>query len=224
MKKMFVAAMTAMALTTYGFAQDDEYSEDEEYSEPEESAAPAPKAEEPAPQTTAAAPSAAVNAGAGMLGFQIDMISAFRGDPRFYITYKISPAMEASLILGLKLQGETTYEAGGVSKGMGDDATNLDVGVGFDYYLTQKLLPICVGGEFVYSSRGNLDGMEKTKDVSIIEFNVLGGFRTEMTDNLYVTGKVGLNIEHYSWTFDVLDGSRTDIGLKAQAMLSWFFM
>ncbi|SHL21366.1 hypothetical protein [Fibrobacter sp. UWEL] len=223
MKKMFLAALTAMALCSYSYAQDDE----EEYEE-ESPAAEQASAEEEAPATAKeeekSAPREAVNAGNGKLGFQIDMISAFSGDPRFYITYRISPDMEASLILGLNLKGESSYEANGQSVNMGDDATDLDIGVGFDYYLTKKLLPICVGAEFIYSSRGYFEGIPDYKDASILEFNIMGGFRTEMTDNLFVTGKAGLNIDHSSWTYGELEGSRTDFGLKAQAFLTWFFI
>lgn len=230
MKKMFIAALTAMAMCSYSYAQDDEdeYEEEtEEVQKPakkaaveeeeEEEEAPAPKAEKKSEPRTA------VNAGQGMLGFQMDMVSAFNGDPRFYVTYKISSDMEASLILGLNMHGETEVN----STGYQDDYTALTIGAAFDYFLVQKLMPISVGAEILYSTLPNsIDAVINLpiEDQSKIEINLMGGFRTEISENFYLTGKVGLSIGLYSWKEATFDGSRTDVGLKTEANLAWFFM
>ncbi len=234
MKKMFIAALTAMAMCSYSYAQDDEdeYEEEtEEVQKPakkaaveeeeeEEEEAPAPKA---AKKEKKSEPRVAVDAGSGTLGFQLDMVSAFNGDPKFYITYKISSDMEASLILGLNMHGETEVN----NIGYQDDYTALTIGAGFDFFLTKKLLPISVGAEIIYAGLANdFDAATGLviEDKSLIEINLLGGFRTEISDHFYVTAKAGLSIGMYSWSEGAFDGSRTDVGLKAEAQMGWFFL
>ncbi len=229
MKKMFLALVTSLALCSYGYAQDDEeeYEEDEapakvekkskvveeEEEEEEEEEAPAPKK---AKKVKKSGP--AVNAGEGTLGFQLDLIDALDNDgsQKFYLTYKLAPDMELSLIFGLFMGGETTAEANGVEVDLGDDYTQIQIGVGFDYFVTQKLLPISVGGEFLYSHWG--------EDNSQLDFNILGGFRANLASNLYLNAKVGLSINYKMWSADGLDFSRVDFGFKTGAFVSWFFL
>ena len=230
MKKMFLAVVTSLALCGYGFAQDDEdeYEEEEtteevkkapavEEDEEEEDEAPAPKKEKKKKKK-----SAAVNAGEGTLGLQLDLVDAIdnAGLQKFYLTYKISPDMELSLIFGLYSHGETTAEANGVEADQEDDYTQIQIGVGFDYFVTQKLLPISIGGEFLFNHWG--------EDNSQIDINILPGFRANLADNLYLTGKVGLSINYLFSSEDqggaTVDYSRLDFGLKTGCFISWFFL
>ncbi|MCQ2106312.1 MAG: hypothetical protein MJZ26_11030 [Fibrobacter sp.] len=228
MKKMFLALMTSLALASYGYAQDDEeeYEEDDAPAKVEKKAADEEEEEEEEEDEAPAKPEkkkeskprVATNAGDGKFGFQLDLIDALdnNASQKFYITYKLAPDMELSLILGLFLGGETSAEANGVEVKAGDDYTQLQIGVGFDYFVTEKLLPISVGGEFLYSSWG--------EDNSQIDFNILGGFRANLAKNLYLNGKVGLAFNYKSWSESDIDFSRLDIGLKTGIMVGWFFM
>lgn len=224
MKKMFLAVLTSLALCSYGFAQDeDEYEEDEapakvekssdsEYEDEDE--APAPKKS----KKEKSAPREAVSTGEGFMAFGLDLVDAIDGlnTQRFFLTFKIQPDMELSAIFALYSHGETTREANGIEQDQQDDYTQVQLGVGFDWFLAQKLLPISVGGEFLFSHWG--------EDNNQITFNVLGGFRANLVSNFYLTGKVGLGIDYFSATQNNIDESRLDFSFKTEAVLSWFFM
>ena len=215
MKKIFLAALTAMALCSYGYAQDDD---DDEY----EDEAPAVAAPAPAPAASqSSAPAAApAQSGAGFLGLGIDLADAITGGglERFYATIKVAPNMELSIILGLYHHGETTREnkANGGEADQGDDYTQLTLGVGFDMVVAQMLLPITAGGELIYTHWGE-DDMQLT-------INVLVGFRANLVANLYLTGKVGLGFDYYDEETAAAEDSRLDVGFKTEVLLHWFFM
>lgn len=228
MKKMFLAVLTSLALCSYGFAQDeDEYEEDEapakvekssdsEYEDEDE--APAPKKS----KKEKSAPREAVSTGEGFMAFGLDLVDAIDGldAQKFFATFKIQPDMELSVIFALYSHGETTAEYNGQEVDQGDDYTQVQLGVGFDWFLVQKLLPISVGGEFLFS--------HWYEDNNQITFNVLGGFRANLVSNFYLTGKVGLGIDYFSETRLTneanVDYSRLDFSFKTEAVLSWFFM
>jgi hypothetical protein len=215
MKKIFLAALTAMALCSYGYAQDDE---DDEY----EDEAPAVAAPAPAPAASqSSAPAAApAQSGAGFLGLGIDLADAITdgGLERFYATIKVAPNMELSIILGLYHHGETTREnkANGGEADQGDDYTQLTLGVGFDMVVAQMLLPVTAGGELIYTHWGE-DNMQ-------LSINLLLGFRANLVANLYLTGKVGLGFDYYDVETANQEDSRIDVGFKTAVLLHWFFM
>ena len=216
MKKFFLAALTAMALCSYSYAQDD----DDDYEDDDAPAAPAP-----APASAPAAQSAAAPASSGgeMLGFGLSLTDALdnNGVQKFYVTYKFGN-MDISGILGLYHHGETTREtknpAGEVDQG--DDYTQIQIGVGFDMAIAQILLPITVGGEFLFSHWG--------EDNNQITLNALVGFNANLVSHLYLNGKVGLGFDYYDEAVAGSNGnqydSRLDIGLKTNVVLAWFFM
>ena len=241
MKKMFIAALTAFALSTYTYAQDDEdeYEEDdaparvekkaayEEEEEEEEAPAKASKKskaveeeeEDEAPaKASKKAPRAAVNAAPGFMGVGIDLVDAIDngGVQKFYLTFALAPDMELSAILGFYSHGETSAETNGVEAKGGDDYTQLQLGVGFDYFMTQKILPISIGGEILYSSWG--------EDDSQITVNVLAGFRANLVAGLALTAKAGLGIDYMMWSEGNTDYTRLDLGLKTSVQFHWFFM
>ena len=214
MKKIFLAALTAMALCSYSYAQDDD---DDEYEDdaPAASSAPATQSSAPAAQP-AAAPAAS---GAGFLALGVDLQQVFNaGIPTFYLTFRLAPNMELSAILGLTHHGETSVEnkaTGGEGDG-NDDATALTLGVGFDLVAAQMLLPILVGGEFVIN--------HVAEDNNRFDLNFLAGFRANPVANFYITGKAGLAFMYLSWEDANNDYSRLDFGFKTQIQLHWFFM
>ena len=216
MKKIFLAALTAMALCSYSYAQDDDDYEDEDEA-PAASQSSAPAASQ---SSSTAAPA---SAGGEMLGFGLSLTDALdnNGVQKFYITYRLG-TMDISGILGLYHHGETTREtknpSGEVDRN--DDYTQIQIGVGFDMIIAQLLLPITAGGEFIFSHWG--------EDNNQVTINVLAGFNANLVSHLYLNGKVGLGFDYINEPVDGSNGnqddSRLDIGLKTNVMLSWFFM
>ena len=216
MKKIFLAALTAMALCSYSYAQDDE----DEYEEDEAPAAAAP-APAPAASESSSAPAAApAQSGAGFFGLGLDLTDAIinGGVQKFYATIKVAPNMELSIIFGLYHHGETTTEnkASGGEVDKGDDYTQLSLGVGFDMFIAQILLPISVGGELIYTHPAE-DNMQLT-------LNAWAGFRASLVASFYLTGKVGLGFDYYDVETATDEDSRLDVGFKTQLQLHWFFM
>lgn len=215
MKKIFLAALTAMALCSYSYAQDDE----DEYEEDEAPAAAAP-APAPAASESSAPAAAPAQSGAGFFGLGLDLTDAIinGGVQKFYATIKVAPNMELSIIFGLYHHGETTRETKNPSGEVdqGDDFTQLQLGVGFDMVIAQILLPISVGGELIYTHPAE-DNMQLT-------LNALVGFRASLVANFYLTGKVGLGFDYYDVETANQEDSRLDVGFKTQLQLHWFFM
>lgn len=214
MKKIFLAALTAMALCSYSYAQDDD---DDEYEDdaPAASSAPATQSSAPAAQPT----TATAASGAGFMALGIDIEETFdAGLPTFFLTFRLAPNMEVSAILGLYHHGETSIEnkaSGGEADG-GDDYTAITLGAGFDFIAAQMLLPISLGGEIVLNHLG--------EDNNRFDVNLLAGFRANPVANFYITGKVGLSFMYASWEDANNDYGRIDIGFKSRVLLSWFFM
>ena len=230
MKKIFLTALTAMALCSYSYAQDDE----DEYEEDEAPAASqsSSNSESSAPATQAAP----AQAGAGTFALGLDLIDALdhEGVQKFYVTYRLAPNMEISGILGLYHHGETSrdYENPKAEEDRGDDYTQIQIGVGFDYYILQVVLPVSVGGEFLFSHWGENNNQVTLNGFASIHANLIGG--------LYLTGKVGLGFDYFPtegyenelWPAGAYmaqpkgnyDASRLDIGFKTALVLSWFFM
>lgn len=218
MKKIFLAALTAMALCSYSYAQDDDDYEDEDEDEaPAASQSSAPAASQ---SSSTAAPA---SAGGEMLGFGLSLTDALDngGVQKFYLTYRLG-TMDISAIFGLYHHGETTREtknpSGEVDRN--DDYTQIQIGVGFDMIIAQLLLPITAGGEFIFSHWG--------EDNNQVTINVLAGFNANLVSHLYLNGKVGLGFDYIDEPVEGSNGnqddSRLDIGLKTNVMLSWFFM
>ena len=218
MKKIFLAALTAMALCSYSYAQDDDDYEDEDEDEaPAASQSSAPAASQ---SSSTAAPA---SAGGEMLGFGLSLTDALDngGVQKFYLTYRLG-TMDISAIFGLYHHGETTREtknpSGEVDRN--DDYTQIQIGVGFDMIIAQLLLPITAGGEFIFSHWG--------EDNNQVTINALVGFNANLVSHLYLNGKVGLGFDYIDEPVEGSNGnqddSRLDIGLKTNVMLSWFFM
>ena len=213
MKKFFLAALTAMALCSYGYAQDDDEDEYEDDAPAAPAAPAAAPASEPAP---AAAPAAS---GAGFMGISLDIQETFgAGIPTFFLNFKLAPNMELYAILGMYHHGETTAEskANGAEVDQGDDGTAIDLGVGFDFIAAQMLLPISLGGELIFNHLG--------EDNNRFDLNLLAGFRVNPVANFYLTAKAGLSFMYYSWEDNQADYGRIDVAFKTRFVATWFFM
>lgn len=254
MTKKLISFLTALAFCGFAYAapvddDEDEYEEDdapaqvekkskksrvveqEEEEEEEEEEAPKKPSKPKEPRK-------AVDAGAGMLGLQLDLVEALasEGTHKFYFTYKIASDMEASLIFGLGIHGSSTLELNNVKTELDNGVTDLYIGAGFDFFLTKQLLPISVGAELFYGSLSNsvdaTNGLAMTER-SVFEIDITGGFRANLVSNLYLTGKLGMSLKFNSWeetvalnalTSAVYDCSSTDFGFKVGAYLGWFFL
>ena len=279
MKKIFLAAITSLALCSYSYAQDDE----DEYEEEEttEAVKPAPAVEDeeedeaPAPAKKEKKKDKKKKKKSGeddgaFLGITIgiDQNNLIDFEPNFFIgdfsyvgvMFKINPDMMVTAKIGFAHHGESSYEADKVSLKLKDNFTALALGAQFDYFLPTPLLPTSVSASFMYANGGQRGGLsdedidaimrnpeadipDPVKETfSAILFDVMFNVHANLTDNLVLTGSVGLGIEmpsveyeytgaEMNMTTGVLEEktvteeiSRTDLGLKAGISLGWFFM
>ena len=245
MKKIFLSAVIAMALCSYGYAQDeDEYEEDEApakvskapaYEEEEEDdVAPAPKKADKKKAEKKSSPSGA------FFGAGIDIGGLLENNQVMRLTFRLADNMELSGILGFWHHGATTetYNApladGSTEKTLEDNNTYFGIGVGFDFFLTRNIVSTSVGGEFIFSMPNTVDAQNddgepitvkvgKDVDVYNIKFNVLAGGHAELVSGLVLTGKIGLSIDYNSASVANLgDRSYLDFGLATKVYLTWF--
>jgi opacity protein-like surface antigen len=231
MKKMFLAAVTALALCSYSYAQDDEdeYEEDdaparEEAPAIEEDDAPVAKTEKKQ------------SSGDAFLGLGMGLTDSYQ---QIHIKYKINASLTATGILLLNHHGESTYEAGGVEVDMGDDYTAFGIGAGIDYNLDTPVLPTTVGAEIAYISNGEQllsnDGMTKsTLSSGNLDINLMFGVHAELVKNFELSGKAGLGFVYSSSTTKTTviatntntetEMSNLSFGLKAGVYATWFFL
>lgn len=174
MKKIFLAAVTALALCSYSYAQDDE----DEYEEEEttEAVKPAPAVEDEEEEDEAPAPvkkekkkdkkkkkKSGEDDGAFLgITIGIDQNNLIDFEPNFFIgdfsyvgvMLKITPEMMVTAKIGFAHFGETSLEVESFSADMEDGFTALALGAQFDYFLPTPLLPTSVSAGFMYASAG----------------------------------------------------------------------
>lgn len=220
MKKMFLAALTAMALCSYSYAQDDdEYEEDEAPAKVEKKAKYVEEDEEedeaPAKSSKKAEKkSSKKGSGDAFMGLGVDLGQAMGGQGRFNLSFKLNPSMELSAIIGFYHHGATTVSTPAGDVDGDDNYTALSLGIGFDYYLGTPFVPTSIGGQIVYNSFG--------EDDSMIEFNIIFGAHAELVKNVVLTGNVGLDINYIMGKEGDSDTSRLDFGLKPGINLTWY--
>ncbi len=215
MKKIFLAAVTALALCSYGYAQDDE----DEYEEEEstESVAPAPAVEEeeeeapaPAKKETKKAKKKAKKSsgdGTGFLGISVglDQNNIIDFEPQFFIgsynymgiMFKITPEMMVTAKFGFAHHGETSVEITDMPEiDGGDDFTSLLVGAQFDYFFATPLMPTSISAGFMYASAGETTNQDGDKSsASAILIDIMFNAHAPVTESFFITGSVGLGIE-----------------------------
>ena len=189
MKKIFLAALTSLALCGYSYAQDDddEYEEEEETTEAvkpapavedeEEDEAPAPakkeKKKKKKKSSSGDEPFLGITIGIDQNDFIDFTPETFIGSFSYAgLMFKITPEMMVTAKFGFAHHGETSVEAE-VSGDMQDDYTALMFGAQFDYFLPTPLLPTSVSASFAYVSFG-----EQTEagemDLDLGDFGDLG--------------------------------------------------
>ncbi len=215
MKKIFLAAVTALALCSYGYAQDDE----DEYEEEEstESVAPAPAVEEeeeeapaPAKKETKKAKKKAKKSsgdGTGFLGISVglDQNNIIDFEPQFFIgsynymgiMFKITPEMMVTAKFGFAHHGETSVEITDLPEiDGGDDFTSLLIGAQFDYFFATPLMPTSISAGFMYASAGETTNQDGDKSsASAILIDIMFNAHAPVTESFFITGSVGLGIE-----------------------------
>ncbi|MCQ2109695.1 MAG: hypothetical protein MJZ05_13160 [Fibrobacter sp.] len=233
MKKMFIAALTAMAMCSYSYAQDDEeeYEEDEAPAVEQSSAAEEEEEEEEAPvakkEKTKKSSGSKLSFGLGM-----GLTSGNLAELDFKI--KLNPSMEATAILGFKNHGATSTESGGVTIKGSDGSTSLKIGAGFDYYINMPLLPISAGAELAYFTNGEtVVDASTTNENSGVYFDLMFGVHAPIAPNFTISGKAGLGIGYNMTEVNITnamgvtvtaESSRMDVGIKAGLYATWYFM
>ena len=246
MKKMFLAAITALALCSYSYAQDDYEDEYEEDAPAREDAAPAVEEDEaPAPAPAAKpAKKAKKSDGSAFLGIGMGLTSNFgdKGLKEIDVKIKLNESMMVTAILGLYHFGETSTETKApgstVTVDAGDNHTAIALGAGFDYFLPTPLLPTSAGIDLIYASNGETEVVDEatktTTTASSGDFmiDLVFGIHAEIVPNMILSGKVGLGIDYVFSSNEVSSQaasietsvSRLDFGLKAGVYATWFFM
>ena len=208
MKKILVAVLTAFAMCSYTYAQD----YDEEYEEDE---APAKVEKKNSKKKSS---SSSVESAEGNLALGLELLDAVDNEhgQKFYVTFAMLPNLELSGIFAFYHHGETTDD----NHKHNDNYTQIQLGVGADFFITQLALPISLGGEFLFSHWGD--------DNNQVDLNALAGTRVKLVGGFYASAKlgVGLNIimsEHNEGAANY-DDTRVDFGLITRVQLHWFFM
>lgn len=233
MKKMFLAAITALAFCSYSYAQDDEYEDEYEEEAParvEEEPAPAIEEEEEAPAPKVEKKANKSSSGGAFMGIGMGLTTDF---DQLNLKFKLNESMMVTAIFGLLSHGETTYTTttNGVEAetDAGDDYTEIAIGAGFDYFLPTPLLPTSAGIELIYASNGEQEnGAGEKFSSSDLLINIMFGAHAEIIPNMILSGKVGFGIDWFSSEYTAgtqkTEASRVDFGLKAGVYASWFFM
>ena len=232
MKKMFLAAITALALCSYSYAQDDEdeYEEDDAPARVEQAPAIDEDEEAPAPKPAKVEKKQKKSSDG----------SAFLHDILQHVFCEL--LLYRSAILGLYHFGETSTETKApgstITVDAGDNHTAIALGAGFDYFLPTPLLPTSAGIDLIYASNGETEVVDEatktTTTASSGDFmiDLVFGIHAEIVPNMILSGKVGLGIDYVFSSNEVSNQlgsietsvSRLDFGLKAGVYATWFFM
>lgn len=213
MKKIFLAALTALALCSYSYAQDDVYEED------------SPRAAAAAEPSYSSHAKASHSDGDAFMGINLNLADIHNPDrdshnlPRIGLVFKLAPNMELSAILGLFIFGDEDGEDTQGNKVKGREGfARVSIGAGFDYIIPTFLLPISLGGNLLFTHFNEDDNM--------LNFDVMFGLRAEIIKNFFITGKVGPGLDFHWWTDgrDNNEYNTVDFGFKTSLNFTWFFM
>lgn len=245
MKKMFLAAVTALALCSYGYAQDDEdeYEDDAPARVEQTSAFDEDEEEAPAAKPAKVEKKANKSEGGAFLGIGMGLSSNFgdKGLKQIDVKIKLNESMMVTAILGLYHHGETTTETKAVTTietDAGDNYTGLAIGAGFDYFLPTPLLPTSAGIDLIYVSNGETETTDPATATTVTQssgdflIDLMFGIHAEIVPNMILTGKAGLGFDYVFASREDKNAagtvennaSRLDFGLKAGVYATWFFM
>ena len=234
MKKMFLATLTALALCSYSYAQDDEY-EDEAPSRVEK-APSVVEDEDEAPVVKKAEPKKAITNTSSsenpFFGIGLDVTGLMSRNYAINFSFMLNQDMMLTAIFGFQHQGETTVSVGGTDNKLQDNTTTLAVGAAFDYFVARKFIPFTVGGEIVYNSLPDDIIMNMfTESNSRLDFGVMAGIHGAITPNLILSGKLGFQFKYSFGDVNDVDElgdpitgdyGHTDFGLAYKINLTWF--
>lgn len=238
MKKIFLSAVIALALCSYGYAQDDEeYEEEDEVpakvvkkaaveEEDEEDEAPVAKKKEK---------KAKKGSSNEFVGFGIGWDQNPLADFNYFdIKFRINDQMQLAAIFGLGHYGVTTVtapNAEGVEtdNDLDDDFTPFIVGAEFNYFLATPFLPTYFGARFAYASAGETTDDDGSKNsASALEIGLLFGVQASIVSSLYLSGHFGLDFDYLMSETKTAaaksESSRLIFGTSAGIEISWFFM
>ena len=239
MKKIFLSAVIALALCSYGYAQDEEeYEEDEapakvtkapayeEEEEEEEEAAPVAKKAEKKKEKKEKKSSGDTP----FFGVGVDLVGSLQNNLNLRLAFKVNKSIEVAALLGMWHGGATTTKtkATGDENTGNDNYTNISIGAAFDYLLATNFLPLSVGGEFIFSMPRGFGTDEGTvvanndNTITEIQFNILAGGEAELIKGLTLNGKVGLGIDYWSLDTPEQESSRMDIGFVTRVYFTWY--
>lgn len=175
MKKIFLAALTSLALCGYSYAQDDddEYEEEETteavkpapaVEDEEEDEAPAPKVKKEKKKKKAKKSSDGDEGGFLGISIGLDENNIIDFEPNFFVgdfsyvglMIKFTPEMMLTAKIGFAHYGETTVDYESASVDGGDDFTALAFGAQFDYFLPTPILPTSISAAFMYATTGEM--------------------------------------------------------------------
>ena len=145
MKKIFLAALVALAFSSYSYAQDDMYEEDS----PRAAAPAAPSYSEPAKSVRS-------EGGDAFMGISLDLLGMLNNDvQRFGLVFKLAPDMELTGIIGLQIYGDVDGEDNEGKKVEGaEGGARISLGAGFDFFFETGILPISIGGDLIFTHLG----------------------------------------------------------------------
>lgn len=208
MKKIFLAALVALAFSSYSYAQDDMYEEDS----PRAATAPA------APSYSEPAKSVRSEGGDAFMGISLDLLGMLNNNvQRFGLVFKLAPDMELTGIIGLQIYGDVDGEDNEGKKVEGaEGGARISLGAGFDFFFETGLLPISIGGDLIFTHLG--------EDNNELDFDIMFGMRAEIVKNFCVNGKLGFNTNYHWWTEGNVDWSQVNFGIAARINLTWFFL
>lgn len=241
MKKIFLSAVIALALCSYGYAQDDE-----EYEEEDEVPAKVVKKaaveeeeeeEEEAPVAKKKEKKAKKGSSNEFVGFGIGWDQNPLADFNYFdIKFRINDQMQLAALFGLGHYGVTTVTApneDGVEtdNDLDDDFTPFIVGAEFNYFLATPFLPTYFGARFAYASAGEVTDEDNGNkySASALEIGLLFGVQASIVSSLYLSGHFGLDFDY------LMDETKTPAGTKSESSrlifgtsagieISWFFM
>lgn len=205
MKKIFLAALTALALCSYSYAQDDdEYEED------------SPRAA--ASETSSTSSSIKSDNGDAFMGISLDLLGFLNNDlKRFALVFKLSQQLEINVHLGLVITGDVEGEDAQGNKVEGAEGGGaFALGAGVDYFLPMGVLPISLGGDLIFTHNG--------EDNNELDISPMFGIRAEIIKNFCINGKVGFDFNYHWWTDNNVDWDQLNFGLATRIDFIWFFI
>lgn len=216
MKKVFLAALTALALCSYSYAQDDD-----EYEDDSPRAAAVESSSESSSGSFSTNSSVKSEKGDAFMGISIDLLGFLDNGrnelQRFALIFKLTPELELDVHLGLNIIGDVEGENAQGNKVDGNEGGGqFSLGAGVDYFLPLGVLPLSVGGDLIFTHNG--------EDNNELDITPMLGIRAEIIKNFCINGKVGFDFNYHWWTEGDVDWDQVHFGFATRVNFIWFFI